>query len=248
MKNLVFQYFLPYSNQTIGLPNWVKLGINSAKKYADTIGADYEFSDSVYMNSSLKVFESFRVIFDKKFDEYDNVLLLDIDMLINTKENIFDFDVDDIAMVHELGVYNRSPVPGASFTPSWWNNYFYDEQTGVVSYAKNNLDPKFKWKKSTLYPKEKFAIYNGGLQLWSKEGRLKARSLFDKKGHEKFYKVTKKGETPYLNMMLFHHDFKITELPTEWNRLNFQWTKDNNYGKITHFNDVVKDKMLSHGK
>lgn len=244
MKNLVFQYFLPYSNQTIGLPNWVKLGINSAKKYADTIGADYEFSDSVYMNSSLKVFESFRVIFDKKFDEYDNVLLLDIDMLINTKENIFDFDVDDIAMVHELGVYNRSPVPGASFTPSWWNNYFYDEQTGVVSYAKNNLDPKFKWKKSTLYPKEKFAIYNGGLQLWSKEGRLKARERFG--GMEeiiRYRNTLKMNEQPYLNLMLNKHNLEVTEISNDWNRMNYMWVMGIPDGKINHFLATHKSRM-----
>jgi hypothetical protein len=48
-------------------------------------------------------------------------------------------------------------------------------------------------------------------------------------------------------MMLFHHKFDITELPTEWNKLNFQWAADGDRGKITHFNDVVKDKMKTHG-
>jgi len=49
-------------------------------------------------------------------------------------------------------------------------------------------------------------------------------------------------------MMLMHHKFNIGELPNEWNRLNYQWQKDGNLGKITHYNDVSKDGMFNHGK
>ena len=111
MRNLIFQYFIPYNDhQThlnesgIGLPSWVNIGKTSAEKYAEVIGAEYMFSDQKFMFSELNVFESLRVIFNKKFDEYDNVLVLDVDMIINTKENIFDIPVGDIAMVHELSL------------------------------------------------------------------------------------------------------------------------------------------------
>lgn len=254
MHNLIYQYFIPYLDQThlnesgIGLPSWVKIGADSAKKYADTIGAEYMFSDQKYMFSTINVFESFRVIFDKKFDDYDNVFVLDVDTIVNTTESIFDIDIQDVAMVHELGVENRPPVPGASFDENFWKNYFYHSTRGIVSYAKTYLSKDFTWKKSKLYPEESFALYNGGVQVWSKQGRLKARRLFKRDGHDHFRNTTGKTETPYLNMMLFHHGFDITELPNEWNRLNFQWSKDNDFGKITHFNDVVKDKMKTYGK
>jgi|TARA_Y100000389_G_scaffold204831_1_gene259998 hypothetical protein len=254
MKNLIFQYFIPYEgrdtylNETgIGFPSWVNIGKTSAEKYAKEIGAEYKFSDQKYMFSTLNVFESLRVIYDKKFDEYDNILILDIDMIINTKENIFDIPVEDIAMVHEQGCRWRTPVPGASFDDAFWNRYFNHPRFGVTSYAKQYLSKDFKWQKSKLFPEEPFAMYNGGLQLWTKEGRLKARKKIPRKSHDHFRESTGKTETPYLNMMLFHHKFNITELPTEWNKLNFQWAKDGDYGKITHFNDVVKDKMKTHG-
>ena len=76
MKNLIFQYFIPYEgrdtylNETgIGFPSWVNIGKTSAEKYAKEIGAEYKFSDQKYMFSTLNVFESLRVIYDKKFDE-----------------------------------------------------------------------------------------------------------------------------------------------------------------------------------
>lgn len=252
--NLIYQYFIPYqgvdakyNDGAIGLPNWAKIGMESAKKYANSIGAEYMFSDEIYMNSTLNVFESLRIVFDESFDKYDNILVLDIDMIINTSESIFDFKVNDIGLVHELGVTKRTH-PTISFNSTWWNKYFHHPTSGIVSYAKTYLDPEFKWKKSKLYPEEPFALYNGGLQLWSKEGRLKARELLKRKGHDHFRLTTGKTETPYLNMMFMHHNFNITEIPTEWNRLNFQWQKDGNKGKITHYNDVSKNEMLNHGK
>src|SRR5210317_1145032 len=137
MKNLIYQYFIPYKSGE--KPIWVDLGMNSAKKYADKINCEYMYYDKKYLNATLNVFESFRLIFDKTFDEYDNILLLDIDMLIRTEENIFDIEFEDIAMVHEYGARNRPPVPGASFDETFWRNYFYDLNRGVISYAKKYL-------------------------------------------------------------------------------------------------------------
>ena len=256
MKNLIYQYFVPYTillnpneNKTKEFPEWAKIGRESAKNYADTIGAEYMFQDKKYMNEkTLNVFESFRIIFDETFDEYDNILLLDIDMIVNTKEDIFKIKVDDIGMVHEAGVYNRPPMKsGPSFDKGFWNRYFNHPISGVTSYAKKYVNPFFVWEKSKLYSKEPFALYNGGLQLWSKQGRLKARETFKIEGHNHFREVTGKTETPYLNMMLFANYFGITEISNEWNRLHFQWEKDGNMGKITHYNGV-KDMMIDHEK
>ena len=254
MRNLVYQYYLPYQgsdvryNDSNKIAKWAQIGIESARSYSESIGAEYMLYDKKYLNASINAFESFRLIFDPVFDDYDNVLLLDVDMIVNTTENIFDLASGDIAMVHEYGVTKRNPLPQASFDKAWWNNYFYNMSTGIVSYATRFLDPKFKWGKSKLYPNEPFAHYNGGLQLWTKQGRLKARKLFKRNGHDHFRSVTGKTETPYLSMMLMHHKFDITELPIEWNKLNWQWQSDGDYGKITHFNDVSKPMMLTHGK
>ena len=244
MKNLIYQYYLPY-NKGEKTPQWVEIGVQSAKQYSDAINTEYMFYDKPYLNSSIAVFESLRLIFDPLFDQYDNILLLDVDMIINTTDNIFDIPFEDIAMVHEHGAVGRPPVPGASFDKQFWDNYFNNPFSGVVSYAHRFLDPNFKWK---AHSKDKFVLYNGGLQMWSKDARLKARKLFRKTGHDHFRSITNKGETPYLNMMFIHHDFKITELDNSWNKLNFQWQRDGDLGRITHYNDVAKQGMLTHGK
>lgn len=238
MDNLIYQYYVSPQKK----PDWVDIGVNSAKEYANTIGVEHQFYEKKWVNSSIPVFESLRVIFDESFDEYDNILFLDVDMIINTSENIFDIPVADVGMVHEHGVKNRPPVPGARFDDSFWLNYFHHPFRGIVSYAQRHLDPQFSWKKH----KKEFLLYNGGLQLWSRDGRLKARKLFPKTLHDGFRMETDKGETPYLNMMFIHHKFDVTELHNDWNRLNFQWQKDGHMGKITHYNDVSKDGMYTH--
>jgi hypothetical protein len=252
--NLIYQYFIPYTGGdskynygAIGLPEWAKIGKKSAEKYAKAINAEYMFSDKIFMHATLNVFESFRVVFDPTFDKYDNVLVLDIDTIVNTTDNIFDIEVEEIGMVHELGCHNRTDHPHVTFNQAHWNKYFNHPSEGIITYAKNYLDKNFEWQKSEMYPDEPFALYNGGLQLWSKKGRLKARELFKRNGHDHFRKITGRTETPYINMMLMHHKFKITELPIEWNKLNFQWGLDNDKGKITHYNDVSKNLMLQHG-
>ena len=255
MRNLIYQYFLPYKGADTRyndsgkvLPKWAELGIASCKYYANKIDTEYMLYDKPYMNASINAFESLRIIFDESFDQYDKILLLDVDMLINTDENIFDQEIEDIAMVHEYGVTKRTPLPEASFDADWWNNYFYNPSQGIVSYAWRFYDPTFKLKKSKLYPKEPFLQLNGGLQLWSKEGRLKARATFDRKGHDHFRSITNKTETPYLNMMFNVYNFNVTELPIDWNKLNWQWKGDGDFGKITHYNDRSKPVMLDHGQ
>lgn len=244
MRNLIYQYYLPYSKGE-EKPGWVDIGVTSAKDYAESIGAEYQYSEEKWMNSSIAVFESLRLIFDERFDEFDNILLLDVDMIINTTENIFDIPIEDVGMVHEHGVKNRPAVPGAKFDDEFWSNYFYHPFKGIVSYGQRHLSPMFSWKR---HKKDSFILYNGGLQLWSRDGRIKARNAFSRKEHDRFRLETNKGETPYLNMMFIHHKFNVTELDGDWNRLNFQWQRDGRLGKITHYNDISKDGMYTHGK
>ena len=63
---------------------------------------------------------------------------------------------------------------------------------------------------------------------------------------EKSWYLTNKASAYILRHEQLHFD--ITELSTDWNRLNFQWQADGNLGKITHYNDISKDGMLVHGK
>ena len=53
MKNLVFQYYIPYESFDadmggIRLPEWAHAGSRSAKAYADYCGAEYELSHDTF--------------------------------------------------------------------------------------------------------------------------------------------------------------------------------------------------------
>ena len=232
-NNLIYQYYLPFTGKNThlikeganGFPAWANIGINSAKKYAKAIGVEYELCTEITINAPNQNLEACRVFMDPHFDQYDKVLILDIDTLVDTKENIFNQKFKDVGMVQDGG-------PGS-------NRGFID---GIVNRLESYGNIKFK--KSTTYPNER-RYCNGGMVLWSKEGRLKARERFG--GLEEMFRyreTLKLNEQPYLNLMLNLHDIHVTELSNEWNKMNYMWKFGVPDGKINHFLGNYKERML----
>ncbi len=86
MPNIILQHF------DGELRELDKLSKNNIMEYADQCGAEYELVKGKPFRNHLtspcqKVF-----MLDEKYDEYDDVLMLDIDMFVpkNMKVNIFD--------------------------------------------------------------------------------------------------------------------------------------------------------------
>jgi len=99
------------------------------------------------------------------------------------------------------------------------------------------------FKKSSTYLNEKMYL-NGGVVLWSKEGRLKARERFGGMEEIVRYRNTlKMNEQPYLNLMLNKHNLEVTEISNEWNRMNYMWAMGIPDGKINHFLATHKSRM-----
>ena len=234
MKNLVFQYYIPYESFDadmggIRLPEWAHAGSRSAKAYADYCGAEYELSHDRFFDQIDPRLDSIKIVFDKKYDEYDYILSIDLDMLIHSGvgENIFEKDIKDVAMVHELGVHTGGPA-------GWLNRVMYQPlyKRGIIAYGKHLWGDDWMFPKSKLYPNEKFRYMNGGLQLWSKEGRLKARKHFT--SVDNYILHTRYTEQMYINLQLSQPIFEVTELDTHWNRMPYQWRSGPD-GKINHF-------------
>ena len=223
MKNLVFQYYIPYESFDadmggIRLPEWAHAGSRSAKAYADYCGAEYELSHDRFFDQIDPRLDSIKIVFDKKYDEYDYILSIDLDMLIHSGvgENIFEKEIKDVAMVHELGVHTGGPAGGLSrvmYQPLY--------KRGIIAYGKHLWGKDWMFPKSKLYPDEKFRYMNGGLQLWSKEGRLKARKHFT--SVDNYILHTRYTEQMYINLQLSQPIFEVTELDTHWNRMPYQW-------------------------
>lgn len=233
MKNLVYQYYIPYESgdKDIGgtsMPEWARAGSRSAQAYANSCNAEYLLSHERYFPDLDPRLDSLKLFHDPQFDQYDNILCLDLDMLISTHQNLFKFSIDDVAMVHELGVHTGGP--------SGWIRRVMEgpiEQRGVIAYGKKLFGDDWMFPKSSLYPTEKYRYLNGGLQLWSKSGRLKAREHFTSV-HD-YVLHTRYTEQMYLNIQLSQPMFKVTELNSIWNRLPYQWAYNKPDGYINHF-------------
>lgn len=240
MRNLVYQYYIPYeaNDADMGgeiMPEWAKAGSRSAKAYANATGAEYLLSHERYFPHLDPRLESIRLFCAPFFDQFDKILLLDLDMLIATHENLFEKDIGDVAMVHELGVHEKQG--------GWMNRVMNSKlsERGIIAYGKHLFGQDWAFPKSSLYPNEKFRYMNGGLQLWSKEGRQKAREHFTSIDHYVLH--TRYTEQMYINLQLSQPQFDVTELDTSWNRLPYQWKNRQPDGKINHFFARLKYQM-----
>ena len=198
--NLIFQYYIPYeaSDAHLGgveMPDWAKAGSKSAKQYAVNCGAGYILSHIRHFRHLDPRLDALRIIYDPFFDEYDKILSIDLDILLKTKENIFDIDIGDIAMVHELGIHVSAG--------GWMKRVMESpaHERGIIEYGRKLFnDDKWMFPKSKLYPEEKYRYLNGGVQLWSKEGRKKAREHFT--SVDNYYMHTRYTEQMYINLQL----------------------------------------------
>lgn len=229
-NNLIYQYFLPYTGNNLdiigsgGLPNWAKIGKASAEEYAKALGVQYEFCEEWKMNAPNQNLESCRVWMDPYFDQFDKVLLLDVDTLIRTRLNIFKEEIEDIGMVQEGGI--AAP-----------KMYIHNTVARLESYG------NIRFPKSKTNPNE-VRYLNGGVQLWSKQGRLKARELWGGMSEiERYRKTLRLNEQPYINLMINLHDMKITELDNLWNRMSYMWAFGKPDGRINHFLHTTKRLM-----
>lgn len=242
MKNLIYQYYIPYEAGDadmggVEMPEWAQAGSRSAQHYAKYVGAEYMLRHDRYFQHLDPRLDSIRIMYDEQFDEYDWILTMDLDMLVGTPENIFDSVPEcDVAMVHELGVHTGGPAG--------WMRRVMDAplyQRGIIAYGKHLFGKDWMFPKSVLYPDERFRYLNGGLQLWSKAGRKKAREIFT--SVDDYVLHTRYTEQMYINLQLSQKEFDIHELDTYWDRMPYQWEGGKPDGRINHFLARTKFNM-----
>ena len=241
MLNLIYQYYIPYeANDAFmggeGMPLWARIGSRSAQFYADKNKAMYMLSNERYFTHLDPRLDALRIIYDPYFDQYDKILSIDLDILLKTEENIFDIDIGDIAMAHEYGIHNGRSA-------DWMEKVMESPgyHRGVIAYGKKIFGKDWMFPKSKLYPNEKYRYMNGGVQLWSREGRLKARKHFT--SVDDYYMHTRYTEQMYINLQLSNPIFNVTELDWTWNSIaNRHWAGEPK-GKFQHFTNALKLKM-----
>jgi len=222
-KYAIYQYYVPnkvdihelYLNER--LPEWVHTSINHFRKYAKEVGADYYFYTDTYCKEfeqfdGLYFFEATRVYKDPQFDKYDKVLYVDVDVIPKRPVNIFDIDVVDVAGAPERCFEEHILEITWCFEPA----------ATTIPQIRNQLGVPYAKAKTVDLPRN----INSGVLLWSKQGRLKARDLFDSP-IDHVNKIMSTGislvdvdiaDQGFYNTMFEKYNIDVLELGMEWNR------------------------------
>jgi len=255
-KNIIFQYLtladdideargdIRDKTRTQLLKESSEISRKSFEIYAKEIGCEYMFSDEKVFTHNEKnyfadMYECLRVIYDPYFDQFDNVLFLDSDIVANTKKNIFDL-VHDEAEIY--GVLESDIKVGDG--EGGYNAWDYDKKIF------NSYVSKFNFHDVPLVPvipesgigkcKSRITILNTGVLIWTKTARLRARRLFDnwknwafpkRLGDPNYPRVhhSIENDQPFISGQLVKHGFEIGTLNQEWNDTPPHYRDPNNW-------------------
>jgi len=97
--NLIFQHWVNLNNSNT-LPRWAEIAMGSIRSYAEHVGSDYILVDGYPLGKERGVVAQKLFMLDEKFDEYDDVLLLDTDMVASRKHKQNAFDEPGVGRLH----------------------------------------------------------------------------------------------------------------------------------------------------
>jgi lipopolysaccharide biosynthesis glycosyltransferase len=225
----------------------------SFQDYAELVDADYYYSDEqVYTaghdDPTALLFECLRVIYDPMFDQYDKVLFADTDIIVNTKENIFDECEDG----EVFGVLESDFTTASG---GGYNSWDYKRST-YESFVR-----KFRAHDVPIVPvlppskPSKLTVLNTGVVVWTREARLRARELFMKwddwyyNGPQEHCSVM--NDQPFISGQLMKHDFDLVTIDQTWNDSPHYATEEEFFekAKFCHYTGGEwKVDMLEHVK
>lgn len=125
------------------LPEWALIAKRSVEKYAEVIGCQYELVTGYPLGEKLGPNPQKLVYVTEKYDQYDKVLMLDMDVMAT---NIYSnaFDRPEIGVLHDRAMKGKSRTPGSApelFTlgmPIFFGNYIMtqrDQRIKMREYA-----------------------------------------------------------------------------------------------------------------
>lgn len=168
MKNLIYQFW-----NKDEITTGTRASSRNIKEYADRIGAEYLFEHKPNFVTNLGGYSPhygrFKPIYDKKFEKYDNILVLDIDIFAvdGLKENIF----EQIDTNTDIGICTEP-----------WQPQWRKKDKGHISGENDERWArvvKNKWKVDMPRNEEGLLkVYNSGVILYSRQGLDKAKKNF----------------------------------------------------------------------
>lgn len=172
MSNIILQHFAGE------LRELDKLSIENVKAYASKIGVEYELVLGYPFRSFLTPPCQKAILIDEKYDKYDNVLMLDIDIFAtrNLNTNVFEdetgiglFVQTQSDLRYRLAYHGRIPFDGA-----YWGGSFYKMDKSTRQALRSVMPKDDSWMKlynqpyyyedegiiSELYNKAKLPVKN----------------------------------------------------------------------------------------
>ena len=203
-NNLIYQCRLG------NFPKSVFNSVESVGKYAKKIGVTHEFAKKTELkglDESISMhlyFNILHLIYDKKFDKYDDILYLDTDIIVDPDaENIF--DIHKNKNVDVMGIYEKKlGDSGPAFNEYYWKKLFH------AKYKRFNIP---------IIRKNIHQI-NTGVVLFTKKGRLKARERFDDWipwASDPIHRQVLDNDQPFLNAMFEKYQFNVMAIDDVWN-------------------------------
>jgi hypothetical protein len=237
VKNIIFQYMVTNEDTASRgkVPEYkagngdrvelyrktADLSAESFRIYAEKIGATHHYSKKqVYTagksGSTVLLFECLRCIYDEMYDEFDQLLFVDTDIIANTEENIFELAGDyDVCGVYESDI--RSDTDGG------YNSWDYDDKKRILieeKYARHGIPVV---PTSPPQRPSSIATLNTGVLIWSRDARLRAREVFDPwydyvlDGIEHDTPFWLNNDQPWISGQLVKHGFSVLGLDQTWN-------------------------------
>ena len=211
----------------------------SFEHYAKHIDADHIYSDERVATkghecSTSLLHECARIWLDPMFDQYDDVLFVDTDIVVNTKENIFDHTQSGAE------VYGVLESDFLTANGGGYNSWDYKESTF------RDFSRKFEMHDCPIVPvmppnrPSKIMIMNTGVVIWTKEARLRAREMFDKWEDWCYtgdFHMSVMNDQPYISAQLMKHDFDVETIDQTWNDSPHYETEDKFFevAKFCHY-------------
>jgi len=253
MNNVIFQYMItgddcdsrgpireiPDRTRSSVYRQVGDMSAHSFMKYAKKIGATHHYSKKQHTTvgvtgHTVLLFEVLRLMYDPIYDDFDNLLFCDTDIICNTEEDIFEMHVQsgkDVAGIMESSIHIARGKDGKREYPyASWDNA--DSQYEAICSKYDRLGyPIVPVTEEGVNP-SRVHIMNTGVHVWTKEARLRAREVFDswvdyiKDGEKHDDPFWLNNDQPYISAQLVKHGFSINHMNQTWNDSPPHYKKD----------------------
>jgi len=233
LKTLIYQYYIDKNGGPP--PKWAVKSVELFREYAEKHGAVHAFK-STGDYAFDPHYEYFELFYNERFHDYDRVLYVDVDVIPEKDDNIFEVDMTGyhVAGVPERSYSGHVRAPGMQL------------KGNRLRFKEASVEYQFPFTEKSDWGGE-YLIYNSGVLLFTKDGLQQARKTFMDWG--KWYRSHAgqfRLDQPFINTQILKH-MKHKELEMKWNclpRIRFEEGTFPDDAVFVHYTSKKKDLIM----